>query len=140
MILLDTSMILRSKQKSSSHYHFITEKLIEMVSIGEELVVCPQVIYEFYVVATRPIENNGLGLPVETAMKEIRNIISTYSIPGENEMVFQNWHHLITNYHVIGKNAHDARIVAFMISNNINKLYTLNKADFERFSKIIELV
>ena len=140
MILLDTSMILRSKQKSSSHYHFITEKLIEMVSIGEELVVCPQVIYEFYVVATRPHDKNGFGLSAETAIGEIENILSTYSMLAETDQVYFNWLKLISDYKVIGKNAHDARIVAFMVSNSISSLYTLNKKDFERFHSIIELI
>jgi predicted nucleic acid-binding protein len=140
MILIDTNVILRSKQKGSSHHQEVTEKLINLVEDGEELVICPQIIYEFYVVATRPTDNNGFGLLTETAMSEIENILTTYSMPVENDQVFFNWCKLIADYKVIGKNAHDARIVAFMLSNNINKLYTLNKIDFERFNTIIELV
>lgn len=140
MILLDTNIILRSKQEDSPHYKEITEKLVKLISSGEELVVCPQVIYEFYVVATRPANKNGLGLSPEIAIKEIENILETYSMPEENDQVFVNWQQLIYNYKVIGKNAHDTRIVAFMISCNIPKLYTINKKDFKRFEPGIELV
>ena len=140
MILLDTNIILRSKQEGSTHYKKVTEKLVELISSGEELVVCPQIIYEFYVVATRPADKNGLGLSLEIAMKEIENILETYSMPEENKQVFFNWQQLINNYKVIGKNAHDTRIVAFMMSYDIRKLYTINKKDFKRFEPGIELI
>jgi predicted nucleic acid-binding protein len=140
MILIDTNIILRSKQKGSPHFYEVTEKLVNLIESGEDLVICPQVIYEFYVVATRPIEHNGFGLPLKIAIHEIENLLETYSMPAENDQVFYNWQELIAEYNVIGKNAHDTRIVAFMVSNDINKFYTLNKKDFERFSPIIELV
>ena len=140
MILIDTNVILRSKQKSSPHYQEVTETLVKLVEDEEELIICPQVIYEFYVVVTRPIEQNGFGLSMDIALSEIDNILATYSMPVENSQVFFIWQQLIAHYKVIGKNAHDARIVAFMLSNNINKLYTLNKRDFVRFNPIIELV
>ena len=140
MILLDTNIILRAKQEDSVHYKEVTEKLIGLISSGEELVVCPQVIYEFYVVATRPVEKNGLGLSSSIAMKEINNILETYSMSEENRQVFFYWQQLINDYQVIGKNAHDTRIVAYMMSNNILKLYTINKKDFKRFEPGIELI
>ena len=140
MILLDTNIILRSKQNGSSHHKEVTEKLIKLAENGEELVICPQVIYEFYVVATRPPDNNGFGLSPETAIGELENIVETYSMLAETDQVYFNWRKLISDYKVIGKNAHDARIVAFMVSNSIGSLYTLNKKDFERYHSIIELI
>ena len=140
MILLDTNIVLRSKQKGSSHYNEVTRNLIALAESDEELIICPQIVYEFYVVATRPIENNGLGLSSKIANTEIENLLETYRMLTENDQVFYNWQKLITAHNVIGKNAHDARIVAFMVSNDIIKLYTLNKKDFERFGSVIKLV
>ncbi len=140
MILIDTNIILRSKQSGSSHHKEVTAKLLKLVEDGEELVICPQIIYEFYVVATRPHDKNGFGLLAETAIGEIENILSTYSMLAETDQVYFNWVKLISDYKVIGKSAHDARIVAFMISNSISSLYTLNKKDFERYHSIIELI
>jgi|WetSurMetagenome_2_1015567.scaffolds.fasta_scaffold326301_1 predicted nucleic acid-binding protein len=140
MILLDTNIILRSKQKDSPHYKEVTDKLIELLKNGESLAICPQVIYEFYVVATRPITQNGLGLASEIAAKEIDNIEAAYELPYENEMVFKFWQKIVRDYKIEGKKAHDARIVAFMLAYGIKKLYTLNKSDFERFNTIIDLI
>ncbi|OQX97430.1 MAG: hypothetical protein B6I20_12635 [Bacteroidetes bacterium 4572_117] len=140
MILLDTNIILRSKQASSQHYKKVTEKLIELLSDGYELVICPQVIYEFYVVATRPTDKNGLGLTSDKAEKEIANIIKTYTLLDDNNEIFANWKKLVKNYKVSGKTAHDTRIVAFMQSHEIKNIYTLNKSDFKRFDNIITVI
>jgi len=98
------------------------------------------VIYEFYVVATRPENSNGLGLSPENAIKEVDNIIGTYIIIDDNNQIFPNWKELVKTFRVSGKTAHDARIVALMQSHGINKLYTLNRSDFKRFETIISLV
>lgn len=140
MILLDTNVILRSKQANSLHHEEVTEKLIELIAAGEELAVCPQIMYEFYVVATRPTENNGFGLTPELAGVELENITETYTLLNDNETVFQNWKQLVENYRVSGKTAHDTKIVALMQSHNVTKLYTINKKDFKRFEPSIELV
>jgi len=140
MILLDTNIILRSKQASSQHYKEVTEKLIELLSDGYELVICPQVIYEFYVVATRSTDKNGLGLTPGKAGKEIDNITKTYTLLDDNNKIFANWKELVKTYKVSGKTAHDTRIVAFMQSHEIENIYTLNKSDFKRFDNIITLI
>ena len=140
MILLDTNILLRSKQTVSQHNQEVTTKLIELISAGDELAICPQVLYEFYVVATRPVANNGFGLSPEVAGAEIDNIIETYTLLNDNETVFQNWKQLIENYKVSGKTAHDTKIVALMQSHKITKLYTINKKDFKRFESLIELI
>ena len=140
MILLDTNIVLRSKQASSQHFKQVTEKLIQLLGEGNKLVICSQVIYEFYVVATRPENSNGLGLSPENAIKEVDNIIGTYIIIDDNNQIFPNWKELVKTFRVSGKTAHDARIVALMQSHGINKLYTLNRSDFKRFETIISLV
>lgn len=45
MILLDTNILLRSKQINSPHYEEVTEKIIDLTKLGEQLMVCPQVFY-----------------------------------------------------------------------------------------------
>jgi predicted nucleic acid-binding protein len=60
MILLDTNILLRSKQKNSPHFIEISEKLLSLVE-QDELIIAPQTVYEFYVVATRPVDVNGFG-------------------------------------------------------------------------------
>jgi len=102
MILIDTNILLRSKQYSSIHYDIVTNRLIGLISRGEELIVCPQVLYEFYVVATRPIGKNGLGLNPEFALGEVEDILANYTLLGEDKSVFLNWQNLLETYRVSG--------------------------------------
>jgi predicted nucleic acid-binding protein len=59
--LLDTNILLRASDKTSSSYHLAVNAVARLISVGHECVITPQVLIEFWVVATRPLEVNGLG-------------------------------------------------------------------------------
>ena len=46
------------------------------------------------------------------------------------------WLLLVEQYQVIGKQVHDARIVALMRSHGIRKIITFNSKDFRRYDDI----
>lgn len=139
MILLDTNILLRSKQRNSPYFIEVSEKLLSLVE-QDELIIAPQTVYEFYVVATRPVDVNGFGLSTDEAITEVDNLIDTYQLLLETEETFQRWQELVQEFKVEGKAAHDARLVAFMQQHQINKLYTLNQSDFTRYSSVLQLV
>lgn len=64
-ILADANLLLRSAQPEHPQHEVARNALSQLHSHGHELVIVPQVIYEFWVVATRPVEVNGLGFPAE---------------------------------------------------------------------------
>jgi predicted nucleic acid-binding protein len=141
LILLDTNILICTKQEAHRDYDRITEQLIRYVSEETELVVCPQVLYEFYVVATRPCTAKaGLGLTSEEALKEIQSFHHTYSFIDDPADLFHNWRALVELYDVLGLPAHDTRVVAFMQSHQIKNLFTLNPADFNRYRDIITIL
>jgi predicted nucleic acid-binding protein len=140
MILLDTNILLRSKQFDSPFYQGVNQKILDFLAQGEVLAVAPQTIYEFYTVASRPISVNGLNLALEDIQKEIDDILFAYELLVETETVFNHWRNLTKNYEIKGKTTHDARLVAIMLTHHIEKLYTLNIDDFKRFGNIIQLV
>lgn len=90
--------------------------------------------------ATRPTEKNGLGLSRLTALKEIENLKETFQLLPETSELYPNWENLIQNYEVMGKTSHDARLIAFMQTHQVTKLYTLNQKGFKKFEDIIQLV
>ncbi|CUS05834.1 protein of unknown function [Candidatus Promineifilum breve] len=47
---------------------------------------------------------------------------------------------LILSLDVKGKQIHDTNIVATMLVNNVNYLFTHNVADFKRFSHLIDVI
>jgi predicted nucleic acid-binding protein len=102
-------------------------------------VIAPQNIYEFYVVATRPISANGLGLLAKEALYQIIELKKVFDLLPDTPDVYENWEKLLNDFEINGKTAHDARLVAFMQSHQIKQLFTLNVADFQRFEEIVSL-
>ena len=61
-ILLDTNILLRNARRSDPDYQRVNAALDRLIADGWELCVGVQNIVEFWVVATRPTNVNGLGL------------------------------------------------------------------------------
>lgn len=140
MILLDTNILIHSNQQASPHYQTITQRLTQFATDNEDLAVYPQVLYEFYVTATRPIANNGYGLSATDAMAQINNFKTTYTFIDDPADLFTEWQSLILKYNTIGKTAHDTRLVALMQAQAIDTIYTMNPADFNRYTDIITVL
>ncbi|WP_414585776.1 hypothetical protein [Scytonema sp. PCC 10023] len=54
----------------------------------------------------------------------------------DTPVILTVWENLVTKYQVMGKQAHDRRLVAAMISHEMTHLLTFNTVDFKRFSEI----
>lgn len=134
--LADTSLILRLNEPSNPVFGIVGHCLERLRQNEEELVIVPQVVVEFWVVATRPKSVNGLGLTVDEAEAEIEKVQRVFTVLPENEKIFDRWKMLVTKHKVSGKVAHDAHIVAAMIVHGIENLLTLNPNDFKRFAEI----
>lgn len=135
-ILIDTNVLLRLDDTAHVH-HADALAAIEWLNAHEqECVLVPQVIYEFWVVATRPLEVNGLGLSVSEAELVVSEWMNFFSLRRDERGVFDFWHELVQVNDVKGKNAHDARLVAAMRRHGITNLLTFNVPDFLRYSSI----
>ncbi len=75
-----------------------------------------------------------------TVAKRIRYFETRFSIADDNAAVTERLLHLLENVSVGGKQIHDANIVATMQVYGIQRLLTLNTADFTRFSSFITLL
>ena len=98
-----------------------------------------QVLVETWVVATRPIDQNGLGLPATTARQLLELCSQRFALVLENNTTLSYWLNLVTATPVLGKRAHDARIAALMQSHGITELLTLNEQDFRGMLGIVTL-
>lgn len=140
MILLDTNILTVSKQSAHRDYLKVTKLLEQLVADNEELVICPQNLYEFFVACTRPTASRGLGLTRQKTLLEMKNLKETYSFLNDPEDLHTAWMEVIDKYDTSGKQGHDARLVAFMKSTGINRFFTLNLSDFNRYSDIVTLI
>ena len=135
--LLDTNIWLRSVQRESPHHQLVVEALATLLAQGHDIFITAQNVIEFWSVASRPVEANGLGWSVETVTHECEQLQAQFPLLEDRADVFVQWLHLVSTYRVIGRRVHDARIVAAMIVHGVTHLLTFNRDDFRQFPMIV---
>jgi len=136
-ILIDTNVLLRSAEPGHAHYQSSVDSIDIFRRTGHELTIVPQVLYEFWSVATRPIANNGLGMSPVDAHSELESIKSLFRLLRDERGIYAIWAQLVLTNSVKGKQAHDARLAAATQRHNVSHLLTFNTADFTRYSFVI---
>lgn len=132
--LLDTSILARLANSTDVQHAIAIQSVTKLKGLGEFLHVSPQNLVEFRRVATRPVANNGLGLSCADA-ERLSNLYETvFPLLAETPDIFPAWKSLAQNYAVIGKQVHDARIVAICHARGISHLLTFNVGHFARFA------
>lgn len=135
--LVDTNVLLRLINSHNSQYAQAQNAINKLLQQDVELNIVPQNLFEFWVVATRPANVNGLGLSVEEATQEMALLKQLFAIKASNPSILTVWEDLVIKYQVKGKQGHDARLVAAMITHEISHILTFNVEDFTRFSEIV---
>src|SRR5262249_19349679 len=103
---------------------------------GDDLYVIGQNVIEFWAVATRRVTENGLGLSPEETSHELAKLRRTFTLLPDTADILIEWEKLVIKHEVAGKQAHDARLVAAMLTHEITHLLTFNTDDFKRHNEI----
>ena len=136
MILIDTNILLRIEQLNHPDRELASQAIETLMLNNYELFIVPQVISEFWSVATRPINNNGLGMSCPWTSSKVENLKSTFTLRRNEPGIFDQWLSLVSQYDVKGKNVHDAMLVAAMLVHGLTYILTFNVGDFKRFQEI----
>jgi predicted nucleic acid-binding protein len=131
--LVDTGVLLRAFDASSSQYRAIRRALRKALDDGERLVVTVQNMAEFWNVATRPLANNGQGLPTERAKRRVAIIERLCEVVCEDIGSYVEWKKIVEDLGVSGIAVHHARLVSVMLRIGVKGLLTLNERDFRRY-------
>ena len=138
--LLDSNILLRMAQVTHSMHAEATQATAALLRRGETVHIIPQNLYEFWSVATREVQYNGLGLSVFDAQAELARLRTLFSFLSDSPAIYPEWERLVTQHAVRGRDAHDTRIVAAMNVHGITHLLTFNKDDFKRFQNLTVLL
>ncbi len=103
---------------------------------GHELRTVPQCLFEFWVVATRSVEQNGLGFSIAQAEDRLGWIKRLFPPLRDERGILERWEKIVVAGLVQGKPTHDARIVAAMQRHGVSHLLTFNGRDFARYPEI----
>lgn len=134
--LLDTNVVLRFSNPSDEQHGLATEAVVTLLMRADECYLTAQVLIELWVVATRPVDVNGLGWSIEQTRNIIDQLLERFPIAEEAPLIFTNWLALVTENQIKGKRTHDIRLVAVMSAFNISHVLTLNPNDFAGISGI----
>lgn len=131
--LADTNLLLRWTQPQTSEHQTAVNAVARLRSQGETIVIIPQCLIEFWAVASRPINANGLGLPLTDVYQELQSLQQLFPLLPDNALIYPAWENLVSSVGVSGKQVHDARLVAAMQVHGISHILTFNGGDFVRF-------
>ena len=135
-MLIDTSTLLRTLQPSHPQRETVRVAIKALTARGRELHIVPQNLFELWVVATRPVAQNGLGLSITEATSELMRLKSMFPLLPDTPAIYPVWENLVIQHQVSGKPAHDARLVAAMLVHGLTTILTFDKTGFSRYDGI----
>ena len=136
-VFVDTNVLLCATDRSRGFHEECRRFIAAGVSSGYHLALSGQILREYLVVATRPVEGNGLGLSSADALRNAHTFGRAPTVfCDERESVSEGLRALATSYELKGKRLHDANVVATMLVAGIRRLITVNVDDFSVFTEI----
>lgn len=127
-MLIDTNTLLRTLQPLHPQRETARIAIKALATRGEDLQLVPQNLMELWVVATRPLSQNGLGLSISEAASELMRLKSMFPLLPDTAAIYTVWESLVIQYEVVGKPAHDARLVAAMQVHGLTSILTSTRA------------
>ena len=132
--LIDTSILARLANTADAQHAIATRAVVTLHRRGEVLHITPQNLVEFRNVATRSVASNGLGLEAAVAEAKAAVFEAAFPLISETPDIFPAWKALVGDLAVVGKQVHDARLVAVCHAHGVPHLLTFNVSHFIRLS------
>jgi predicted nucleic acid-binding protein len=131
--VVDTNILVRLVDSGHPAQTVCQVALQHLFQKGDRVFLCAQAAIEYWAVATRPKAVNGLGLGSNDAELGLQRAERWLVWLPEPPDIAVRWRALVVKHNVLGKQAHDTRLVALMEAHGLTHLLTLNPGDFARF-------
>jgi predicted nucleic acid-binding protein len=89
--IADTNIWLRLADDHAVLHPVAKHAVIRLLAQHARFYLVPQNIVEFWAVATRPEDANGLGWSIERTVLEVSNIRAQFPLLSEKERIFDKW-------------------------------------------------
>ena len=132
--LVDTNILVRLANTVDPFHTVATRAVLELHRRGEALHLTAQNLVEFRNVATRPKTVNGLGLSAVDTEAMTSAFETRFPLLAETPDIYPAWKALVAALGIIGKQVHDARLVAVCHVHAVTHLLTFNGAHFLRMA------
>lgn len=131
--LVDTPLLVRLAN-SSDVLHDVAFGAIAALHLQSiPLCIAAQNLIEFRNVATRSVAENGLGYSIAQTEEKAAEFEALFTLLEENAAVYPAWKALVHQAGTIGKQVHDARLVAVCQVHGVDSIMTFNRRHFVRF-------
>lgn len=134
--VLDTNVVVPLLHARAPSHALVLRTARSAIARGDRLVLLPQVIFECWVVATRPVAANGLGWTPAIAHTALVRLRDTFETIGDPPSLTEKWLTFVVEREVSGKRAHDARIAVAAALHGIHNVITFNGDDFGGFGPV----
>ena len=131
LVFVDTNVLLAATDEDRSSHDDAQTVLERCRLTGRHLALNQQVIREYLVVATRPVNVNGLGLKPDLALENVDQILRFVNLLDDEPATLEVLLELVQSSQIKGKRIHDAAIVASMAVHGIDWIVTDNPMDFQ---------
>ena len=133
--LLDTSILARLANSADLQHAVALEAVTQLLKQNDQLFIAPQILIEFHNVSTWPTQNDGLGLDCAAAERLMEQYELLFPILPDVPKIFEVWKQVVHSHSVIGKQVHEARLVAVCLCHDIDHILTFNFRHFIRFAR-----
>jgi len=140
IVFVDTNVLLAATEPRRADHEAAKRVLDDWPKRGVRLCTSEQILREYLVVATRPVEVNGLGLNVANARENVAAIRARMRFLEETFSVFARLQALLGSVDCSGKQVHDANVVATALTHDVESLVTANVDDFLRFDNFVQVL
>ncbi len=131
--VLDTNVLLAATDEARQEHTQAVAAINVWPASGMVLYTSGQILREYLVVATRPLDRNGLGMARFDAVGNVRALRARLNLLAEDVKVSDRLLQLLDTVECAGKQVHDANVVATMLVHGIDTVVTMNVDDFARF-------
>ena len=139
-VMLDTNVLLAATDEGRAEHDQALGIVNDWPGHGTTLYTSGQIMREYLAVASRPAEQNGLGMRLADALANVRAFRARTSLLAEDGKVADRLLTLLDDISCSGKQVHDANVVATMLVHGIGTIVTINLVDFGRFERQVRLV
>ena len=135
--IVDANVLAYAMNADASQHRFARFLLEAARDASTTLFVTSQILCEFYSLIT-----NIRRFPKAVSAAEAVRILSALlALPGLQVLpapipVVAGWMQLLQRHPVVGADIFDLQIVATMLANGIQRIYTFNPSDFEFFGEL----
>lgn len=131
--VLDTNVLLAATDETRQEHEQAIAAINVWPASGLVLYTSGQILREYLAVATRPVGHNGLGMTRPDAIANVRALRARLNLLAEDIKVSERLLELLEAVECVGKQVHDANVVATMLVHGVDTVVTMNVDDFARF-------